>query len=167
MVAPSEAPVRDVRTHMNPEDLPGKPEIGPDSGSNTGRADATPVRAIPQPTRQGQVGAPEPGWPSRPARSRLWEAELAAVQAAVEGSELAAAPLSMLAAARGVFPANGQAPGKLAWLAMSLAGLLRLAGVSVGHLVAHAFATRIRASVAFTVLAVAVIASNLYGSTPS
>ncbi len=61
-------------------------------------------------------------------------------------------PQTIGAAARTVFPAAGEAPNRAAWVAMTTAGVLRLAGTTVGWLVVFAVATRIRAAVTTVLL---------------
>ncbi len=85
-----------------------------------------------------------------------------AARAAVSMSKGFTEPLTSLDdAARTVAPATGEAPGRVAWVAMTLAGLFRLAVTAAGTLLVHAVATRIRAGAALALFVVAITAHLL------
>lgn len=166
-------PVHDVQAHMRQRDLAGKPAKEPSEGAKSAgapararviqlrpdlRQDATPIIepdvSPAEQTQQGGLGA-----------SLL--AEMQAAQAAAreeaEDSELAQPAMTVLQAFEQVAPAKGEAPNKTTWVAMTLAGVLRVLIVGAGNLLAAGGSTRIRAAVTSTVLVTALTLSWLLG----
>ncbi len=70
-------------------------------------------------------------------------------------------PQTIGEAARTVMPAPGEAPNRAVWVAMTAAGVLRLAGTTVGWVVAFAVATRIRATVTAALITAVLVAHYL------
>lgn len=72
-------------------------------------------------------------------------------------------PPALFDAAGEVFPAKGEAGNPLSWSAITMAGLLRLAGLAVCYLAAFCFDGRVRATVSTTLCALAVCAHHVSG----
>jgi hypothetical protein len=151
-------PSTDVRAHVHRADRASNADFEAETGPGTASAGAH-ARPISHRTDLWLVPALENSDVSEEGLGELLRREITAGREQAEGSELAGAPLSIFEAARTIAPASGEAKGKLAWVAMMAGGLLRLIFVGAGHLVAHAGATRIRASVSATVLVAAFVVS--------
>lgn len=134
-----------VRVCVRASENPGQADPGADSASNTAY-----TRAI------SHDDGDRPAADASKVRDFV-SLHKGAVEAAVGSSWFGRErPSSLYAAAGDVFPAKGQASNWLAWVGLSLSGLLRLTGLSVIYLAAFCFDTRIRASVSTAALVVAI-----------
>ncbi len=153
----------DAHVHTHHADRAQKTGKRPPEGPKTARAGATRARVIPLRPDLRQEVRPDHVPPARrPAGGGLEgeaQAALGAVTEAMEGSDWAQPPVTVLSAARAVFPARKEAPGAVAWVAMSAAGAFGLFLVALGHLIAQAGHGRVRPAVTALVAALALIIS--------
>lgn len=158
-MALSEAAARDVHVHTHPAGRADKPEKRAPEAPKTARAGATQARVIPlRPDLRQEPQAPEVRRAAGGVLDKEIQGALNAVRDAAQDSDWARGPITVVDAARKVFPAKGEAPGKIAWVAMSVSGAFGLLLVALGHLIAYAGQGRIRPAV---VAAVAILASTL------
>jgi hypothetical protein len=161
-------PIPDVHAHTCAPGEAQKSKNRTDPEPNPARGAAR-ARVIPLFGRKGQEATPKEDPPTinpqKPLGQQLWE-ELAGADQALADSDLAREPLTPYQALITVAPGKGEAGGAGIWVAMTLAGLIRLGGVSLGWLIAQGFATRIRAGVAGTIIALAVLLAALAGWQP-
>lgn len=96
-------------------------------------------------SRRGQVDTPEE-IVEKPTLGEQLLADLRAADSMAGKSDLATETIAPYQALITVAPGKGEAGGALAWTAMTIAGLLRLFGVTAAWALGQAFATRPRAA---------------------
>lgn len=162
-MAPDNAAAAHVHVHTHPADSAQNPGNRAHSGPKSAPAGATRARVIPlrPDLRQEdpQTQFPQGRTARREGPAEEFRAGIEAAAEAVRESDWAREPMSVLDAARKIVPASGEASGKIAWVGMSVAGLLRLLLVGLGHLIAYAGETRIRAAVTGLVIVLSLVAA--------
>ncbi len=154
-------PAADVHVHTHQGDMRPETENRPGTEAKSARRPAR-ARVIPLRPEQGQEDTAKKIEDPKPGLGATLLAEMKAEAAeAAEESEWAREPMSVVDAAKQIVPAKGEASGKVAWAGMTVAGVLRLLLVSLGHLIAYAGATRTRAAITTLVVAIAIALSTI------
>lgn len=154
---------RDVHAHAQDADLAGKRPWGRRKDRKSAPAPATQARVIQFQPRQSQEATPEEtsddSGRSRKRSKTSQSSELAAglnlLTETARESDLAEQPMTVIESWEQIFPERGEAPGKLAWIAMSIAGFARAVIVTFGHLIVRGADTRIKAGIQALILLIA------------
>lgn len=161
-MVPENATASDVHAHMHIADLAGKPENPWGFERKSARAGAPrDARVIPLHPDQEQEEPPRKIRRDRTGLGGELQAGIAAANAAADSSDWARPAMTPVLACKQVAPRKGEAGNWITWSAMTVAGLLRAAWVSIGYLIVLGTDSRTKAAVTTSMLVAAVALSML------